>query len=1121
MDYPVKIKEARLLIDQGLFTQAITTLGSILETLYTDFYQQILAALPLEQRQILAQREQDFTRAGDRIARERGFSGLTLGGKAKFFYENNVVGEAERLLERPLLHFRAFDSRLFTSIRNDLTHDGSATVERDEAELFYSQLRVLLLEVGFLRRAEPPQPVNDHITLRSWKENGVVPHDDILHGDLRMDTYAANLWGVARNDPNISAVYLDARKFFAQTYLTKALHTLLNDVLKVMNGQNGDHVLQLRTPFGGGKTHSLIALYHITKNRAQILQNWDTRATFEDLPDPGPSAVAAIQCEKFDVLKGRDTPEGLHINTLWGEIAYQLGESLGNGEITYNYVRASDEQRTAPSGEVIATLLRDLGRPALILLDEVLNHIENASAVTIGHSNLGRQLMVFIKNLTEEVAASSNVALVYSLQASISEAGGAENLLSMLDHLVSRVDAKREPVTGAEIMNVVQRRLFADLGDEETRHQVAAAYAETFKKARQAAGGLSGDEQHRIAEEAIQLAERIEKSYPLHPDLLDLMYHRWGSLPSYQRTRGALQFLASVVSDLWEYGRDLQPLISPGDVPLDMENTRNAFFTQVGQRETYNSVMDADLIGGSARVKAVDSRIASDNPTLQRFRVGTRLASGIMLYSFGARQGEERGVSEPDLIQAAITPGLDRLSLRTVLDDLRQGLLYMHYTGRRYRFETEPNLNKLIDDETKKFDADEVQLQVKKTLENALHGSPGVVLWPESSGRVNDRVPLFQVVFLPLTWAAFASEEAALQDELTKWLEFCDRTRREYKNGLAFAVPGYLAADSINSASREALAITSLIRDKSRFNFSAEQLAELRDRGNQAAERLKNGIVSLYDKVAVPTQNRDQDGNTKPYSWRVLDLQSRNEGNPHARVMGVLKETYLVFDSIQPDKIISLTGLGSQIQLLKIGDLTGGFYAFLNFTRLSSAEALRAAIARGVTDGKFGYTAVMNFDGDQPAYPAANFIYIGRTLRPDEIDLNDAYLIDATVARQLIYVPPVEPTQASSMTTTGSDNSINAPAPQYPTSPSMPDAVPPSVRPGKNKTVYTLTATADKSKAFKLFRAVQNLAEKSNRLSVQIQVRAEADSGFDPIWLRNAVEEPLDEANVNNNARLE
>jgi len=722
MDYAVKIKESRTLIDQGFFNQAVITLALALEHLYLDFYQDFYATLAPDQKQAMAQQELDWLKNGtDKNAIKQGFTALSLGGKAKFFHDLGIVRVAEQLRGADYPHFRSFDSRLFTSIRNRLAHNGDASVDRDEAELFYSQMRVLLTEVDFLQRAEPVAATTN-AALMSWKEAGAIPHEDIRRGDLRMDTYAANLWGVARSDPNTPEVYRNAKMFFAQTYLTRALHSLLTDVLKVMAGQSGDHVLQLRTPFGGGKTHSLIALYHITRHRSEL------GSVVADLPDPGESAVAAIQCEKFDVLKGRDTPDGLHIHTLWGEIAYQLGASLNNGPLAYEYVRASDESLTAPAGEIIGALLRDLNHPSLILLDEVLNHIENAMAVKVRDSTLGRQLMLFIKNLTEEVAALPHSVLVYSLQASVREAVGAEGLLNDLDHLVSRVDAKREPVTGEEILNVVQRRLFAQTGDEANRQTVAAAYGEAYRKARQAVGGLTSDEQHQVAEAAQQLADRILQSYPLHPDLLDLMYHRWGSLPSYQRTRGALQFLASVVYDLYHNGRDLQPLIGVGDVPLNMVNTRNAFFTQVGERETYNSVMDADLTGSGARVRAIDSRIATDSPGLQRFQVGTRLAVGIMLYSFGAREGEERGVAEPDLMQSVLVPGLDRLSMRTALDELRQGLLYMHYTGRRYRFETQPNLNKLIDDETRKFTLEEVEARIRTMLDEALRGASGVIL---------------------------------------------------------------------------------------------------------------------------------------------------------------------------------------------------------------------------------------------------------------------------------------------------------------------------------------------------------------------------------------------------------
>jgi hypothetical protein len=945
-----------------------------------------------------------------------------------------------------------------------------------------------------IQKAEVKQEAVAVGGLRSWKENGVIPHDDILHGNLQMDTYAADLWGVARKDPNTPAVYREPDKFFQQTYLTRSLQALLTDVLKVLRGAAGDRVLQLRTPFGGGKTHTLIALYHVTKNRHKLPHPEFT--AIHDLPDPGTCAVAAVQCEKFDPRKGRLTDDGLHIRTLWGEIAYQLAGVEG-----YEYLRDSDETLTSPGGETLSILLRDMGQPILILLDEVLNHVENAKGVQVEDSTLGRQLLIFLKNLTEAVSASRNAALVYSLQASITEGLGAENLLTTLDHLVSRLDAKREPVSGNEVMRVVQRRLFKDLGAEAPARQTAAAYAEAYRRARQSVGGLSADEQHQAAQEAEKLADRILESYPFHPDLLDLMYHRWGSLPSYQRTRGALQFLASVIYDLWEHGRDLQPLIGAGDVPLEGDNTRHAFFTQIGQRENYTSVMDVDLTGANARAARVDRRIASESPALQRYRVGTRLATSVMLYSFGAREGEERGVTEVDLIQAATVPGLDRMPLTTALNDLRNELLYLHYTGRRYRFETQPNLNKLIDDETKKFDATQVQRQVQKALEKALQSAHGAVIWPASSGQVNDHVPILQVVYLPLDWVTI-SDEDELYATLTNWLEYSGSTRREYKNGLAFAIPSYMSADNMYSAAREGLAIQSLLSDKKRFNFNADQVKDLNLRGDACLDRLTRGMLSLYDKVALPVPAEDS-----PYIWRFIELQSRNESALHDRVMGALRDGRLVFDSVTPDKLIALTDL-SQSKIIKTDQIITWFYGSYNFTRLTTAEAITAAIARGVSDAKLGYSAVWHYDGREISFPNRELVYFGRSLRLDEIELGDAVIIEADLAREVTFVAPAAP-------------SMVATTPNQPSSPSNPPLPthPSGQTSGKRR--YRLDVNADKSKIFKVFRVVQNLTEKSDHVTMQLQITAESNSDFDPVWLRNAVEEPLDEADVDAHTELE
>lgn len=1098
INYDAKMKEARLLIDQGMYTQSVLTLANVLENLYTSVYKQVLAALPPRDRQSLSRAEEEFIQRGkDRVAREKGFAGLPLGGKAMFFREQNIIRSAETVLDAKFPHFSAFDPELFRQIRNALVHGSDAIVDEDETNLFYSQIRVLLLETGRLQKVEKRQEsVSERGGLRSWKASGVIPHDDILQGNLELATYAADLWGVARNDPNTLLVYRDAQQFFAQTYLTTALRQLLEDVLSVMAGGHGDRVLQLRTPFGGGKTHSLIALFHAAKHRAELA----SMDMLHDLPDPGDCAVAAVQCEKFDVLKGRKVGS-LHIRTLWGEIAYQLA-----GEVGYAYVEDSDQHGTAPGGDTLAALLRDIGKPVLILLDEVLNHVEAAQTIEVGNSTLGRQIMLFLKNLTEEVKDSPHAALVYSLQASAGEAAGAANLLAELDHLVSRVDAKREPVTGEEVVSVVQRRLFKDLGDEQVMQQVATAYAESYRRMQQAAGGQSTDDQHRVAQEADRMAERIRNSYPFHPDLLDLMYHRWGSLPSYQRTRGALQFLACVVFDLWNYGRDLQPLIGPGDVPLEADNTRNAFFTQVGEREHYNSVLAADVTGMEARCKAVDARMASDSPALQGYRVGTRLATSAMLYSFGARDGEERGVPEAELLKSALVPGLDRLSLTTALNDLRQQLLYLHYTGRRYRFETVPNLNKLIDEETRRFSSEDVLNRVKATLTEALRNAPGAIIWPENSARVNDRIPRVQIAYMPLNWSSFSDDER--EKGLTQWLEYCGVTRREYKNGVAFTIPSYMTADNAQKHALDVLAIESLIRDRRRFGFNDEQMQELNNRRTDALRSLTASVNALYEKVSVPAAVREED---TPYTWSTLDLQNRGEASIQQRVVAALIDSYHLFETLTPDKLVSLTYL-SERQIVPLDQVVKEFYSSLDFPRLVDADLLRDAIARGTSGGKLAYTAVYQQDDEGLYYfPKPDLVYVDRSLRREEIELTGSLLVDADLARSAILPEPEEASvpgeeELPLPSTTSGGEQIPFPTPNVP--------VPPSRLDGAPKHTYKLRMETDKPGAFRAFRAIQNLSDRSDRMAVQIEIQAESDAGFDALWLRNAVEEPLDEAYI-------
>src|SRR5436190_8617550 len=396
----------------------------------------------------------------------------------------------------------------------------------------------------------------------------VTPHIDIVQGQLSMDTYAANLGKVVQGDNSVRPVYRDAHAFFEATFLTAELRRILMDVLAVLAGRSGDRVLELRTPFGGGKTHTLLSLYHLTRSRHLL----GDISELSDLPDPGQVRLAVISGVDIGAADSTNT-HTTRRRTLWGELAWQIGGPEGYGQVA-----EQDRLGVAPGGDVLARLIGDA--PTLLLLDEVLTYVENAMGVVVGESTLGRQTILFLQRLTEVVASSPQAAMVYSLQASEQEAGGNLELLGILSKLVQRLNVIREPVSGDEVLRVVQRRLFSSLGDEIQRQQVANAYAESYR-GYLLAGGTSAQVAQQQAE---QLRGRTLLSYPFHPALLDLMRERWSALPSYQRTRGALQFLATAVHALWAGNIQTQPLLGPGDVPLMDGQVRTSFLAQLDEQ---------------------------------------------------------------------------------------------------------------------------------------------------------------------------------------------------------------------------------------------------------------------------------------------------------------------------------------------------------------------------------------------------------------------------------------------------------------------------------------------------------------------------------------------------------
>ncbi|MDA8047538.1 MAG: DUF499 domain-containing protein [Actinomycetota bacterium] len=913
------------------------------------------------------------------------------------------------------------------------------------------------------------------------------PHDDVTSGSLEMGVYAANLALVYRGAAGAPEVYSRPERFFAATYVTDGLRLLLADVIGALAGQPGDRVLQLRTPFGGGKTHTLLALLHLARDRDLAIRANDALG---DLPDPGFVEVAVLSGEELDPISVRTT-KGIETRTLWGELAVQLGR--------YDVVAEHDRTGSAPGGDALRQVLGD--RPVLVLLDEVLVYVEKAMAVARGESTVGRQAMLFIQALTEAVNGLPHAAMVYSLQASVGEAVGAEGLLTQLDHLVSRIDAKREPVTGDEVMRVVQRRLFADLGDPGVHRAVASAYADLVRRQLQAQAET--DDARREADvEARRMEDRILASYPFHPALLDLMYHRWGTLPSYQRTRGALQFLASVTHALWQSG-DGSSLIGPGEVDLGDGPTRSAFFSQVGERERYQSVIEGDIVSEGSGAAVVNRRIGTDSPALEQLRVGTRMATAIMLYSFGIPEGEERGVLEGDLIAATLVPGLDRNVIVAALHDLRDEELYLHYTGRRYRFEPTANLTKLVRDEAVKFRPDEVLDSVRNAFEEKLSGARHVSVWPTGPSQVPDHVAAFTLAFLHPDWDESATPLASFVTEARGG-------KRAYANALGLVLPDGAQFDRARAAARLELAAASLLKQKAKYGLSKEQADELTEKLAGARRDLAAALDACYARVVIPVR---ASSGSQPWEFEDIDLRSLlTAGRPlYDRVLDAL--AHRVFKTVTVDKLISLSGLGPDRPYVIASDLVAAFFSYFEFTKLTSAAAVADVVSRAVADRRLAYAPGARVDEGQVVLSDPSAIRIGVLLTTAETDLSDTTaLLTLDEAGRLAPPPAATDNEPPSTGTTaapvpgGGAAGEPAPAPALTASAG-----------GAAEAIHSaaLRLRLRGSGVFPLNQALVWLRENGQDLDVEVTVRAvPKPEGFDRIRFRNGVLEPLEEAGV-------
>lgn len=677
------------------------------------------------------------------------------------------------------------------------------------------------------------------------------PRPEVLKGELREEIFAARLKDVM--DGEADRVYQHPATFFENTYPTEGLKLLLDEALGRLTGTNpaNNAIIRLETAFGGGKTHNLIALYHAANGRVSAdMVHGVVDPTL--LPQPGQVRVAGVVGSDLDPTTGLYHPEDdVRTYTLWGELAYQLAGASG-----YKLAEESDRHRAAPGTGLFKELIGD--QPTLLMLDEIARHMRVAQTVptATGKSDLGEQTVAFLMSLLEFAASRADIVVVLTL----ADAGDAfaKETAQLREQLAEarRISARQErvitPTGETEIAAIVRHRLFSHI-DETVAREAVRFYADAYRP--------WSEQNVALPQRALraEYAQEIADDYPFHPELLNTLNRKVSTIPNFQKTRGALRLLALVVRQLWEQRPADTWLIHPHHVSLVVPAIVEDLTSRL-ERPAFKQVIEADIAspkkGSPAHAQILD-RAWVDAGKAPYTR---HVATAVFLHSL--TQGIASGVDPADLLLAVLAPGDEPLLVHKAAELLYDKGWFFEWDGHRYRFKTEPSLNKIVTDEMGMVG----RTKAKKELDSRIRqvwksGIFKAEYFRQEAGEVDDDAGLPKLVVLHYDAATATAAEPIPPELVRKIADYAGTLEayRRFRNNLVFLVADDERVDEMVQTAQRYLAIARITGDAERMaEFTAEQRTKLKKMGEAAELDVRVAITRAYRHLYFPSATAPQ-----------------------------------------------------------------------------------------------------------------------------------------------------------------------------------------------------------------------------------------------------------------------
>lgn len=765
--------------------------------------------------------------------------------------------------------------------------------------------------------------------LRPWREI-VTPHADVAGGNYQQAEFAADLGQVHRGEA--SSEYGDPRQFFQRTFLTDGLRALLVGSLKRLTGGGGDPVVKLQTNFGGGKTHSMLALYHLVSGTpATELSGLEGVLATAGGAAPPKCRRAVLVGTAMSPGQSSRKHDGTVVNTMWGELAWQLG-----GAESFAIVAESDSAGTNP-GEGLREVFRRAA-PCLILIDEWVAYVRQL----YGKSNLPAgdfdANLTFAQSLTESAKSVPGVLVVASLPASDIEIGGegGQAALQRLEHTFARIESTWRPASAEEGFEIVRRRLFEPIRDPESfkaRDAVISAFVDHYRVHK-------SEFPSEVAE--ADYARRMTAAFPIHPELFDRLYQDWGALDQFQRTRGVLRLMAAVVHALW-VREDRSLLILPASIPIDDQTTQEELARYIPV--AWRSVLDQDVDGPHSLPLKIDQ----ENPTLGRYSATRRVARTLFLGSAPRLGATNQGLEDRRIKLGAAQPGEAVATFGDALRRLADRANYVYQNGSRYWFGLTPSVNRMAEERAVQQKVDDVHLEILSHLKKdtmtrgdflAVH-----VVRAGASGDVPDDRDVRLVVTDPECSHGKGTDSAALTFA-REVLESRGTGARRFKNQVVFLAPDATRMKELESAARQFLAWSSICEERTQLNLDAQQEATANSKRQQWLDTVKQRIPETYHWLLVPSLP-DPQASAQKVEWVELKLSGVDNLAPRASKK--LKNEGLL--------ITQLAGTMLRLELDRIPlwksdhvalkDLADWFAQYLYLPRLRSTDVLLEAVRDG------------------------------------------------------------------------------------------------------------------------------------------------------------------------------